>query len=152
MCLFLPRTHTQGQILIADSWFGSVSACLHLLNVKIFSVMNVKTGCSGYPKDAMLKEVGEIKGASTAAKAQRAQRRGKQIAFTKAFTLGRDTVTLVAGGHNKKVPLLLIASASSMLPGNTHVKRWTTTSAQGIEAVHELKPRSLACMRCTGST
>lgn len=101
--------------------------------------MNVKTGCKGYPKQALLEVVGEIKGKTEAARKQRGERRGKSIGFHKTFEVSPgNEVTLVAGGNNKKVPLLLIASASSMLPGKEHKKTWTTIDASGEEVVNEL--------------
>lgn len=101
-------------------------------------MMNVKTGCKGFPKKALLDEVSEIKGKTEAARARRRERRGKHVAFTKDFLVGRRTVKLTAAGHNKKVPLLLVATASSMLPGDDHKKRWTTINAHGHEEVHEI--------------
>ena len=42
-------------------------------------------------------------------------------------------------GNNKKLPLLLIASALSMVDGEEHVKRWTTRDADGETTLHELR-------------
>ena len=121
----------QGKVLIADSWFGSVACALALFKFGLYCVMNVKTAHKNYPKDAMLEIVGEIKGNTAEAKAARKVRRGKQVAFTRDFMVGSRSVTLTAGGHNKKVPLLLISTYSSMLPGEAHTKTWTSHTADG---------------------
>ena len=100
--------------------------------------MNVKTGTRGYPKAALMSVVGEVKGDSAEAKRKRRAVRGKQMAFSKDFIVGGKQVSVVAGAHNKKLPLLLVATASSMLPGGVHVKSWTTSNAEGVEEVHQL--------------
>lgn len=125
--------------MIADSWFGSVACALELFRRNLFAIMNVKTGHRGFPKNSLLQVVGEVKGSSAAAKKKRAERRGKQIAFTKDFKVGPRTVTVSACGHNKKVPLLLVYTASSMLSGNEHVKQWTTMNAEGEAEVHTIR-------------
>ena len=122
---------SSGRVLIADSWFGSVLCALALFKHRIFCVMNVKTAHKGYPKDGMLAEVDEVKGKSDEKRAERRARRGKQIAFTKTFKVGAQQVTVTAGGHNKKVPLLVVATASSMLPGDEHVKTWQVNKSDG---------------------
>ena len=126
-------------MLIADSWFGSVACILELSRHNIFAIMNVKTGCKGFPKKSLLATVGEIKGASAAARAKRRERRGRRIAFKKEFKVGSRMVNVIAGGHNKKLPLLLVATASSMLAGDDHLKQWTTLDAKGEKVVHELR-------------
>ena len=119
-------------MLIADSWFGSVACALALYKHMVFAVMNVKTAHKGYPKDDLLEIVGEIKGNTENAKRLRAERRGKQAAFRKVFSVeGGRQVTLVAAGHNKKVPLLLVSTYSTMLPGDIHKKTWTANCADG---------------------
>ena len=126
------------RVLIADSWFGSVACALELRRRNVFAAMNVKTGTRGYPKAALMSVVGEIKGASAEAKRRRRAVRGKQMAFTKEFVVGGKKVSVIAGAHNKKLPLLLVATASTMLPGGEHVKRWTTRNAENAEEVHQL--------------
>ena len=121
----------QGKVLIADSWFGSVACALALFKFGIYCVMNVKTAHKGYPKDVMLELVGEVKGKTEADKAARKARRGKQVAFTAVHQVGSRSVTLTAGGHNKKLPLLLISTFGSMLPGDAHTKTWKTNMADG---------------------
>ena len=119
-------------MLIADSWFGSVACAVALYKHAIFAVMNVKTAHKGYPKDDLMEVVGEIKGNTSEAKRLRAERRGKQAAFRQIFSVdGGRQVTLVAAGHNKKVPLLLICTYSTMLPGDVHHKTWTCNCADG---------------------
>ena len=94
--------------------------------------MNVKTAHKGYPKDELMAEVGEIKGKTPEAKAQRAQKRGKHAAFRQDFKVAGDRqVTVVAAGHNKKVPLLLVGTHSSLLPGEDHKKVWHVNLPDG---------------------
>ena len=128
----------QGRVLIADSWFGSVPCAKALFSKGIFSVMNVKTAHKGFPKSEMMAVVGEIKGASEDARARRRARRGKKIAFTMKTAVGGKELTLLAAGHNKKVPLLLIATHGTMLPAQAHVKKWRTPTADGGEKWHKL--------------
>ena len=59
--------------------------------------------------------------------------------------LGRARpVTLIAGGNNKKVPLLLISSYASMVAGEVHVRTWTAQNAEGVEEVHRLETQQTA--------
>lgn len=100
--------------------------------------MNVKTGCKGFPKKALLDELAEVKGQTESQRAKRRELRGKHMAFVKEFTVGRKRVTVTAAGHNKKVPLLLVATTSSMLPGEDHKKQWSTINARGEAEIHEI--------------
>jgi hypothetical protein len=123
---------TSGKVVIADSWFGSVACAIALRTKGLFSVMNVKTATKNFPKDAILAEVGEIKGDDEDSRKKRAERRGKSIAFTQKVNLGggRET-TLLAAGNNKKLPLMLITTCLTMLPGLEHNKVWTVNMADG---------------------
>ena len=122
----------QGRVLIADSWFGSVACILALFEKAIYAIMNVKTAHKGYPKDDLLAEVGEIKGNTAEAKELRAAKRGKHAGFRQEFTVaGERKVTVQAAGHNKKVPLLLVATHSNLLSGKDHVKVWHTNLPDG---------------------
>ena len=115
---FSSSSPSQGRVLIADSWFGSVACALALFKHTIFAVMNVKTAHRGYPKDDLLEVVGEIKGKSAEAKRLRNERRGKQVAFRQEFEVdGSRRVTVLAAGHNnKKVPLNLVCTFSRSRP------------------------------------
>ena len=93
--------------------------------------MNVKTATKHYPKAELMEVVEEIKGKTAADKAARAVRRSAQVAYTREYSVGNKNVTLLAGGHNKKVPLLLIATYGSMLPGDTHSKTWQANMPDG---------------------
>lgn len=132
------RLFGSGRVLIADSWFGSALCAAVLWSVGVFSIMNVKTAHKNYPKDAMLEHVGEIKGKSKEAREQRRARRGATIAFTQKVSYKGRSTTLLAGGHNRKVPLLLITTCHSMLPGETHTKTWKTMSADGTWTTHKI--------------
>eukprot|EP00873_Tetraselmis_striata_P044316 jgi/Tetstr1/464580/TSEL_009336.t1 len=51
-----PWWHTQ-RILVADSWFGSVATALELYARGIYSVMAVRMGHAGYPKQRLISAV-----------------------------------------------------------------------------------------------
>ena len=110
-----------------------MACALALFERAIFAVMNVKTAHKGYPKDNLvLEEVGEVKGNTAEAKRLRAEKRGKQAAFWQEFDAAGDRqVTVLAGGHNKKLPLLLVGTYSNMLPGDDHKKVWQAPLADG---------------------
>jgi hypothetical protein len=131
---------TSGKVIIADSWFGSVACAIALRTKGLFAVMNVKTATKNFPKDAILEEVGEIKGDDAESRKKRAERRGKSIAFTQKVNLGggRET-TLLAAGNNKKLPLMLITTCLTMLPGLEHNKVWTVNMADGSVEKRSLK-------------
>lgn len=106
------------RILVANSWCGSVHCALELfLRKDIFCVMNVKTGCEGFPKKQLLKAVREIKGNSQAQRHRRVALRGQHIAYVKTFQVGNRKVIVRASGHNERVSLLLVLTAYSLLPG-----------------------------------
>eukprot|EP00965_Chrysotila_dentata_P155460 5136073-Pleurochrysis_carterae.AAC.1 len=71
LMLVLP---TKGRVLVADSWFGSVACALELFLHGIFSIMNVKTGTKGYPKQELMVVVDGIKGKSEEARRRRRER------------------------------------------------------------------------------
>ena len=118
-------------MLIADSWFGSVACAKALYKNGIFAVMNVKTAHKGYPKEVLLDELGEIKGNKPADKAKRAERRGKHAGYLQEFTVGARRVNILATGHNKKVPLLLVCTYGSLKAGEMHTKVWQAPQADG---------------------
>ena len=128
----------QGRVLIADSWFGSVACALALFSLGIFCVMNVKTAHKGFPKKELMEVVGEVKGSTADAKERRRARRGAQIAYTKKFPVGGNECAVLAAGHNKRVPLLLVATHGSMNKGEDHVKCWKTPNAGGGETWHKI--------------
>ncbi|KAL1519451.1 hypothetical protein AB1Y20_022973 [Prymnesium parvum] len=134
----LKPSFSTGRVLVADSWFGSVACALALFKHGLFAVMNVKTATKEFPKDQLLAEVDEVKGNSAEARDARRRRRGKQIAFTREFTVGSRKVTLIAAGHNRKVPLLLVATYGSMLPGDDHVKTWQVRKRDGTVEYHKI--------------
>eukprot|EP00965_Chrysotila_dentata_P073623 2432173-Pleurochrysis_carterae.AAC.1 len=55
-----------------------------------------------FPKNELLAEVGEMKGKDAKAKAARAARRGKQVAFVGDYTMGTYTLNVLSAGQNKK--------------------------------------------------
>lgn len=130
---------SSGRVLIADSWFGSVACALALFRHGIYCVMNVKTATRDFPKTELMAEVDEIKGKSAERREARRARRGKQIAFHRTYQVGAREVTVTAGGHNKKVPLLLVATSHSMLPGEEHNKTWQVNCADGSVEYHSIR-------------
>ena len=52
---------------------------------------------------------------------------------------------LLAAGHNKKVPLLLICTAFTMLKGMTHNKVWKVNEADGSVSQHQIKTPQPEC-------
>ena len=58
--------------------------------------------------------------------------RGKTFGFVKeTHTAAGDSCRLVAAGHNCKKPMLLIATASTLLPGTPRSKSWKFTAPNG---------------------
>eukprot|EP00965_Chrysotila_dentata_P125131 4135860-Pleurochrysis_carterae.AAC.2 len=57
--------------------------------------------------------VDEIKGKLEEAHRRHRERLGKHAAFFKRFAITGNELTVVATGHNRKVPLLLVATAST---------------------------------------
>lgn len=58
---------------------------------------------------------------------------------------GAKEIILLAAGHNKKVPLLLICTAFTMLKGKTHNKTWKVNEADGSVSQHEIKTPQPEC-------
>ena len=51
-----PWVGTQRE-LIGDNWFGSVRTALALLKYDIYSVLSIKNGHKGFPKDDILQRL-----------------------------------------------------------------------------------------------
>lgn len=83
----------------------------------------------------------EVKGNTAQARAQRRERRGKQVALIRRYAVGSQQVTLLAAGHNKKVPLLPISTYGSMLEGKTHVKTWQVNLPDGTVEYHSIRTK-----------
>jgi hypothetical protein len=63
--------------------------------------------------------------------------RGSTFGFTKTVTTSQGKpLQLVAAGHNAKLPMLVIATASTMIPSKPRVKTWRVTDAQGNTLVY----------------
>lgn len=129
-----------GKVIIADSWFGSVITAVALFLKGIFCIMNVKTATTNFPKAELMEEVDEIKGNTAEAKEARRKRRGKSVAFSQTVKCGPDKqCTLLAAGHNKKKPLLVVSTYGTMLPADDHNKTWKVNQADGSVELHSLK-------------
>ena len=62
--------------------------------------------------------------------------RGSTFAFTKTIKENGKSLRLVAAGHNAKVPMLLISTASTLIPSKPRVKNWKVTDADGNTVVY----------------
>ena len=103
-----------GRVVVGDAWFGSVRTVEELLAIGLYSVMNIKNGCAGFPKERIKRLV---------------PNRGDAIFFEAnvLFKKGERTVTkpIYAAGHKDKQPLVLCASCGTSLPGEQRVRHRT---------------------------
>jgi len=146
------------RIVVADSWFGSVQTVLALYEYGLYGVLNVKTAHRGYPKAELYREVWD-ESAPNINKARAKElgkfpkyggKRGLHAGFIKVFDVKGSSIEVVAGGHNAKQPMLLVSTASDLLPGDPQVKEWHTMDETGkrIEHTHKTpQPRMHAFYR-----
>ena len=103
------------RVVVADSWFGSLKTCEELRENGLHSVLCVKTGHRGYPKQRLLDECTE---------------RGQVVTLKTDVTLGwhgeGETVPIVAMCHRDKKPMTLVASCGLTLQGPSRVRHWYT--------------------------
>jgi len=102
---------SSGRIVVADAWFGSVRTVEELLGIGLYSVVCVKQGCKGFPRDklkALVKQRGDT--AFFRSKV-RFENRGKV-----------QERPIFAGGHMDKQPLFLCASTGTSLLGEQKVR------------------------------
>jgi len=92
---------------VGDAWFGSVRTSKALMSKGLYSVLNVKQGHAGYPKQ-------EIKSALKV--------RLDTKWFTQEVDVGGQKYKLHAGGHMDKAPLMLAATCSTSQDGKTAVR------------------------------
>jgi len=97
-----------GRVVIGDAWFGSLRTVEELREVGLYSIMCVKQGSAGYPKQVLRECMRE---------------RGEQRFFV-AYTTFTDggVLPVWAGGHMDKQPLMLCASTGTSLPGPKKVR------------------------------
>ena len=124
------RFQEGARTLIADSWFGSINCILALYQVGVFAVMMVKTAHKNYPKTELLDKLGYDPSTKLCPKAQR----GDSYGYTRKFLTAGGECTVLAAGHNSKKPVLVVSTASTMLPAPDYAKTWTWINALG-EAV-----------------
>lgn len=118
--------------------------------------MNVKTCHKGYPKeevswrsksieiehalraphDRLLPtadppQLYELLGYDKKKKVCERETRGLTVAFKTSVKHARGTCQVVAAGHNAKVPMLLIATASTLIPTDPRVKTWKLVDSDG---------------------
>jgi hypothetical protein len=106
---FLRGSHKS---LIGDAGYGSVSTCISLLEIGIFSVLSVKTHCKSFPKEN-LNEILRNKSV------------GSHAALVVKIPSGHQIIAL-AWRANCNVTSYYVASFGSTLPGEPATKlRWS---------------------------
>eukprot|EP00899_Mesostigma_viride_P010218 jgi/Mesvir1/19198/Mv25274-RA.1 len=110
-----------GRIVLGDSWFGSSKAAVQLWKRGLYSILNVKTGHSNFPKKALFAALGP---------------RGSHVAFAGEARTSVGTCNLFTVAHQSKQPMLLVSTCSTTLAGPDQVKTWLSTNAQGVEEEH----------------
>jgi hypothetical protein len=88
---------------------------------------NVKTAHRGYPKECLLDLLGYDKKTKLCPK----DRRGQSFGLTRTYSLDAGPCTVLAAAHNSKKPVLLVSTASTMLPADDYTKTWTIMNALG---------------------
>ena len=68
----------------------------------------------------------------------------------KTFDINGSTVELLAAGHNAKKPMLLVSTASDLLPGEPQRKEWITYDEGGAKV--RTRRRSRTYTRSTAGT
>ena len=121
----------------------------------MYAIMNVKTCHKGYPKDEVSHAWIEIDPRCASARHDRLlptcgppqlydllgydrkkkvcnrETRGLTVAFKTTAKHTAGTCQIVAAGHNAKVPMLLIATASTLIPADPRVKTWKVVDSDG---------------------
>jgi hypothetical protein len=103
--------HNTDRIVIVDSWFGSVRTCLALMNHGLFSVLAIKTGSDGFPKQQLI---------------NLAPMRFDHVAMQKTFNLqhvGKRVKVIAAVWKDKKHRLVAATCGTNrLLPARERVK------------------------------
>jgi hypothetical protein len=114
--------HGTKRIVIADAWFGSVRTCEELMDVGLYSILNVKQGCAGYPKALMKAELVE---------------RDDRVWYKVDVQLREGVVTTYAGGHMDKAPLCVVATCGTSLEGVEAVRYHKHLNKEGHVVRHK---------------
>eukprot|EP00873_Tetraselmis_striata_P002151 jgi/Tetstr1/422415/TSEL_013253.t1 len=97
--------HNSGRIVIADSWFGSVRTALALLSHGMFSVLAIKGGSAGYPKQQLLGMAPTRFDHAAMIKTFNLDQAGKQAQVTAAIWMDmKPRMVAATCGTNKKLP------------------------------------------------
>ena len=99
-----------GRIVVADAWFDSARTVEELLGIGLYSVVCVKQGCKGFPRDSLKSLVKERGDTAFFRSKVRFDDRGKV-----------QERPVFVGGHFDKQPLFLCASIGRSLPGEQKV-------------------------------
>jgi len=108
-----------GRIVVGDSWFGSRRTAESLMEMGLYSILCIKNGSRGYPKER-LKELLVNRGDKAFMK------------VTVSFPSGQ-VCSVWAGGHMDKAPLLLCATTGTGLLGEPRVRHRSGIKAGKIE-------------------
>ena len=118
-----------GKVVIGDSWFGSLSTCEELKENGLHSILSIKNGHAGFPKQELLDLCKE---------------RGDTAMFKCDVQLGwegqGDEATLYASGHMDKKPLLLVSDCGLLIEGPERERhRFYFEGGSYIHRVYKLK-------------
>jgi hypothetical protein len=92
-----------GRTVVVDSWFGSCNTAEHLVDVHgLHSILCVKNGSAGFPKEAMKKALGGV--------------HHKSVFYSVEVELDVGVKKVYAGGHQERRRLHLIATRGTSLP------------------------------------
>lgn len=100
--------HGQGRYLIADAWFGGYKCCYALMQVGLYSIMNVKNNHKRLPKDHIKSRLVE-----------RNDRVHMKVEVEGGYTI-------YASGHKDVQPMVLVHSTGTSLEGEKRRRfyRW----------------------------
>lgn len=111
------------RVVIGDSWFGSVRTAEELAEIGLHSILCVKGGHAGYPRDelrAVMKERGDTKFLKTDVRL--------------GYEGEGDVITFYAGAHMDKKALTLVGDCGMTIPGPAKTRH--RYKYQGGQVVH----------------
>lgn len=93
-----------GRTIIGDAWFGSLNTAEWLMDVLgLHSILAVKTGHRGFPKEELIAEIAGTRFSQSFKKVE--------------VNLECGTKTFYAGGFMDKKPMLVVGTCGTSLPG-----------------------------------
>ena len=130
-----------GYVLIGDSWFGSVRCCLVLLAWGIYSILNVKTNKTYFPKARLYAALEDVEYGGHVSYPTSVSMHGKQ---KQIFAVGHKGPGMMNNKQRgrvgwaqdvKGVPKLLVCSASTTTPseqGRTYCSKVPSETHPGV--------------------